>query len=241
MHYPGGKEHLVKDIEAQVLKYKKPQHTTYIEPFIGGGSVFCRIAPLFEKAIASDINEDLVMLWNQTLSGEFDPPETVPETLYRELRHATEHSALRAFAGIGSAFSGVWFGGYIAHGAAQSRRSLLKKIQSLSQAANVRIIHADYRNLRHVGPHVFIYADPPYAQAAFMYKRGARHFNSSEFWDFALNWADEGATVLVSEYQAPEHPMIKLVWQKEVKKTLAKHEAGEKRKKAAEILYLVQK
>jgi site-specific DNA-adenine methylase len=241
LHYPGGKEHLVKDIEAQVLKYKTPQHTTYIEPFIGGGSVFCRLAHHFDKAIASDINEDLVMLWNGVLDGSFDPPEEVPEALYRELRHSTEHSALRAFAGIGSAFSGVWFGGYIAHGAGQSRRSLLRKIEDLRQASSVRIIHADYRGLSKLGPHVFVYADPPYAQAAFMYKRGARHFNSSEFWEYALKWAADGATVLVSEYQAPEHPMIKLIWQKEVKKTLAKHEEGAKRKKAAEILYLVRK
>lgn len=241
MHYPGGKEHLVKEIEGQVLKYRKPEHTTYIEPFIGGGSVFCRMARHFDKAIASDINEDLVMLYNDCLNG-WDPPSEIPESLYRELRHSTEHSGLRAFAGIGSAFSGVWFGGYIAHGAAQSRRSLLRKIADLKEArGEVRIIHADYRGLTKVGPHVFIYADPPYAQAAFMYKRGARHFNSSEFWDLALSWADNGATVLVSEYQAPEHPMIKQVWQKEVKKTLAKHETGEKRKKAAEILYLVQK
>jgi site-specific DNA-adenine methylase len=239
MHYPGGKEHLVKDIEAQVLKYKQPQHTTYIEPFIGGGSVFCRLAKHFDKAIASDINEDLVMLWNDALNG-WDPPETIPEELYRSLRHATEHSALRAFAGIGSAFSGVWFGGYIAHGAKQSRSSLLRKIGDLRQATSARIIHADYRTLPKLGPHIFVYADPPYAQAAFMYKRGARHFNSGEFWTHAIRWANDGATVLVSEYQAPEHPMIREVWRKEVKKTLAKHEEGEKRKKAAEILYLVQ-
>ena len=243
MHYPGGKEKLWKEIQKVVLEYKQPQHTTYIEPFIGGGSTFCRNAPLFEKAIASDINEDLVLLWNALLTG-WDPPENVTEEEYRKLRHAKESSALRAYAGIGFAFSGVWFGGYIPHAKGVARRGLLEKIEPLRAAStSVKIINADYRTLTKVGPHVLMYTDPPYAQAAFMYKKGARHFNSSEYWRYCFQWADQGAIVLVSEYVAPESDRIEVVWEKEVKKTLNQYQLTEEsthRKKAIEKIYLVK-
>jgi DNA adenine methylase len=245
MHYPGGKTKLSKEIEAVVLKYKTPKHTTYIEPFMGGGGSFCPIVHNFAKARSCDVNEDLVMMWNALMEG-WDPPEVVPEKLYRELRHAKESSALRAFAGIGSAFSGVWFGGYREGKAAQARRALLVDRENLAKCPDVKVLKADYRTLNKVGPHVLIYADPPYAQAAFMYKRGARHFNSSEFWAQAFMWRDQGAEVLVSEYVAPESDRIEVVWERTVRKTLNLYQVQDKdgaasghRKEAKELIYRV--
>lgn len=45
-----------------------PEYETYLEPFIGGGALFFRIAP--EKAVISDVHEELIDFYKSIQNGE---------------------------------------------------------------------------------------------------------------------------------------------------------------------------
>lgn len=64
MRYMGGKSRIAKRIAPFLIADGARCHT-YLEPFIGGGSVFAEVAPHFEKAIGADVVPDLVMLWSK--------------------------------------------------------------------------------------------------------------------------------------------------------------------------------
>ena len=58
VRWPGNKtKHLKK-----ILKYIPDDYNTYIEPFIGSGSLFLYLEP--EKWIINDLNTDLINIWN---------------------------------------------------------------------------------------------------------------------------------------------------------------------------------
>ncbi|MHA1309025.1 MAG: DNA adenine methylase, partial [Candidatus Heimdallarchaeota archaeon] len=60
IRYPGGKQRLLTHLDYYLPNSAEIQGT-YIEPFVGGGSVFFSINP--KKAILSDINEELIDLF----------------------------------------------------------------------------------------------------------------------------------------------------------------------------------
>ena len=91
--YLGGKSRLAKRIGAAILENTN-QRCQYIEPMIGGGSVFFELAPHFQKSFGGDIQEDLILMY-QALADGWVPPDTVTEDEWRELRDS-EPSALRA-------------------------------------------------------------------------------------------------------------------------------------------------
>lgn len=220
MRYLGGKTRLSKRLSEVMLAARDPeQYTTYLEPFVGAGSVFTRMAPHFDRAIAADTHEDLILMWQAVKEGRV-PPHELSEAEYQELRNA-EPSARRAFAGFGCSFGGKWFGGY-ARGKGRSfpdecARGLLKSAPSFRDA---EILRADYREFS-PGSDTLVYCDPPYANTT-GYSTG--DFDSDEFWRTMQEWNNNGALVFVSEYQAPDHWTH--VWEKEVKITLALSDLG---------------
>lgn len=54
MRWAGGKTWLIKDLD----KYLPQQFNRYIEPFLGGGSIYFHLNP--DKAILSDLNNELI-------------------------------------------------------------------------------------------------------------------------------------------------------------------------------------
>lgn len=201
MRYQGGKERIAKHI-AEILIGAGDGRSTYIEPFLGGASVFARVAPRFERAIGADVVPDVALLWDAAARG-WRPPTELSREEYATLRHA-EPSALRAFAGFGCSFGGKWFGGYAKHSpghftVAGQSAVVIRKAAGLAHA---EIRHADYRELSDViGPDSVVYCDPPYADT--LAYTGAGAFDSAAFWDTASAWARAGAAVFVSEYAAP--------------------------------------
>ena len=59
--WPGGKKSLTK----QLTLFFPKDYTTYYEPFVGGGAVFFEIVDNIHSATLTDINEDLVVAYNQ--------------------------------------------------------------------------------------------------------------------------------------------------------------------------------
>lgn len=226
MQYLGGKSRIAKSIAEVMLAKRDPeQHMTYLEPFVGGGAVFTRMAPHFDRSIAADTHEDLILMWQAVKEGRV-PPDTLTEVEYQELRHA-EPSARRAFAGFGCSFSGKWFGGYArpsSYGQDYIGGSSRVVRRQAPPFRDAEILRADYREFS-PGSDTLVYCDPPYANTT-GYSTG--DFDSAEFWQTMQEWHNNGALVFVSEYQAP--PPWSPIWEKEVKVMIAIAGAGSARK-----------
>lgn len=61
MRYLGGKSRLAKDISTVLNQYRK-DNQTYIEPFVGGGSILCKMTG---DRYAYDIHYELIELYKQ--------------------------------------------------------------------------------------------------------------------------------------------------------------------------------
>lgn len=197
MQYLGGKTRIAKDIRVLVERLKGDR-TTYIEPFVGGASVFEAVSPLFPFTYAGDACEDLIMMWKEAASG-WTPPDVVSEELYHSLKRSPP-SALRSFVGFGCTFGAKWFGGYARNRkgtnyAAQAARAVMRKATRMSLATS--ILCQDYAAWE-VGSDCVVYADPPYAGTQGYGAIGG--FDHSRFWETMNRWSGTGALVLVSEY-----------------------------------------
>lgn len=216
MRYMGGKSRISKALSEVILAHTD-KRKVYVEPFVGGGAMAEKMAPHFETVILNDLHEDLMLMWDAVLNKGWIPPTEVSYEQYQELRNA-EPSALRGFAGFGGSFGGKWFGGYARGGnnsdgtprnyQAESKRNLLKQATKIGKAICVQ---GSYTSLPPVNTAPVIYCDPPYADTTGYSLDGFPH---KEFWVKAQQWAEAGADVFVSEYQAPEG--WEAIWEKEV-------------------------
>lgn len=209
MRYMGGKERQAKYLVPEILKHGAGC-TSYLEPFLGGASIFSRMAPHFPgEATGADIQPDLILMWNAVLGG-WDPPTSLTREEWYVLK-ASEPSALRGFAGFGCSFGGMFFQGYAKESPGHfrvrdSHNSVLRKAARMTGA---KILLADYREFD-PGPGTLVYCDPPYAGTTGYV--GVGQFDHAEFWTVARAWATDGATVLVSEYAGPD--FTELVWER---------------------------
>lgn len=220
MRYLGGKSRIAGKIAPYLLRH---DHHTYVEPFVGGIAMSERVVSHFDKAYLSDIQPDVIMLYKGLQDGTFTPPAEVTREQWNELRHA-EPSALRALAGYGTSFGGMWFSGYAtdkdntnyARQAANSlaraqARGVFDDHVSFSCRSFFDIDPADY------APGAVAYCDPPYAgRTAY---NAVDAFDSSAAWERYAAWADSGLHVYVSEYDGPSelhidtfYPTASLAW-----------------------------
>lgn len=202
MQYMGGKQQIARKLSDVLLSYKGDCHT-YIEPFLGGGSIAQYMVPHFQHAYLGDSHLDLILLWQSLIEGSFTPPAHVSEEEYRILKRSPP-SPLRGFVGFGCSYGGRWFEGYARsktrdNFALSAIRSLNKKLPPLLRAT---VLHMDYRRWKPY-PKCFIYCDPPYAGTK-TYST-LEKFSSDFFWSVAQNWCEIGATVFISEYNMPSN------------------------------------
>ena len=202
MQYVGGKYRIRKQVAKTILA-NSSMRSCYIEPFVGSASVFQEVAACFNTAMAGDLHADLVAMWNGLLFDGWEPPGSVTEERYAELRKESP-SADRAFAGFGCSFGGKWFGGYARSGdrnyAMNMRRGLLKTKDMLRLASVSRFENKRYDEWK-IDPGSCVYLDPPYKQSQ-GYTTGA--FDHDAFWSWSETIAKSGCDVFVSEYAAPE-------------------------------------
>jgi DNA adenine methylase len=201
MQYMGGKSRQAKHI-AGVLSAYAGTCRYYVEPFLGGASVFERAAGIFLHPVGSDVHPDLILMWQALLDGWL-PPDAVTREEYNELRTA-EPSPLRGFVGFGCSYGGKWFGGYAYSAGGRdycggSKRVALRKARAMS-AVGATVHRSSYLDLDPL-PGTLVYCDPPYAGTTKY--NGTNAFDHGDFWARARGWADAGAVVVVSEYSAP--------------------------------------
>lgn len=207
MRYVGGKSKLAGKI-ADVILSTVTEREVYIEPFIGGASVFAKVAPAFDVALASDLQPDVAALWRGVFEEGFVPPEIVTEAEYAALRD-TAPSALRGYVGFGGSFGGKFFGGYARGGFTSTgsprnhQGESARAIMRIGAVIDGRRVSVDCRSFEAWAPVAgdVVYCDPPYASTQ-GYATGA--FDSKRFWRVLDGWRDRGSHVFVSEYRAPK-------------------------------------
>lgn len=197
MRYLGGKVRICKQI-AKFLESKRKPNQEYLEPFLGGASVFCEMS---NPRFGSDINTPLITMWKALMAG-WVPPDTVSEELYKEYKNSKPMGdPLTAFIGIGCSYSGKWFGGFARDGTGRNycknaKNQLLKKKGKLLHSV---IRFGCYWEWCPVG--MLIYCDPPYEDTTqYDYCKG---FDHGKFWDTMRDWSKNN-DVYISEYKAPD-------------------------------------
>jgi len=204
--YLGGKYKIAGWIHETLLPYTR-DNTTYLEPFLGGGSVAARLAPHFLDVHLGDIHEDLILMWHAAQQG-WIPPHAISRADY-DIQRVAQPSPLRGFVGFAGSYRGKWFGSY---GAQHFDRHWGK--WSYEIPGQSKIVAHDAAAFRHA--HIeccsydqwtpsqgwLVYCDPPY-QDTTVY-RGHEHFDHHKFWRVAATWVENGADVIVSESVAPD-------------------------------------
>lgn len=230
MHYRGGKSRLCGKIAAVIESYREPGQL-YVEPFVGGGSVFAEVA---NPRRGGELNTYVAATWNAALAG-WQPPEEISEALYYEIRGNKEAypPELVGFAMVACSFGGNFADSYARDSQGdrshclEGKRSLLCKIKKMEGAI---ITAGDYRQFSDVRGAV-VYCDPPYGGTGQKYQ--SRKFDSPAFWDWCRMMSAENV-VLVSEYSAPGDIEEVAAW------TITKNiKAGSTEHTATERLYLV--
>lgn len=195
MRYFGGKSRLAKYI-SPVLQRLMSNETTFIEPFVGGGSITCKIKG---ERYCYDIHKGLINLYNALQNG-WIPPSSVSEQEYKTAKRNGHSDALTSFIGFGCSYSGKYFGGYARGGsgrnyALNAKNSILKKMEGLH---GVVFKHANYIDLTPIDS--VVYCDPPY-KGTTQYSNGK--FDTEQFWETMRIWSKNNI-VVVSEYNAPD-------------------------------------
>lgn len=207
------------------------QRERYLEPFIGGAAVSEKMGRHFKEAHYSDLHAGLIEMWDAVVNDDWEPPSDLTEEDYYRLKESGL-SPLRTFASFACSFGGKEWGGYARSKktdyAATGRRSVLRGRAMAGQELTT-YTHMSYAGLK-VRPGDVVYSDPPYADTT-GYRVGS--FDSADFWAVAQSWAEAGAFVFVSEYNAPEG--WEAVWEKQ--QTISLNGGTERGKKSVEKLF----
>jgi DNA adenine methylase len=214
-YYLGSKAEHADELLKIMLPYRKSR-MAWVEPFVGGANVICRVPDGNGPRIGADINPYMVAL-HTALGNGWNPPENVDEALYNKIKkNPTKYPPeLVGFVGTGCAFGAMWFSTYARNEkgtnyAAQSRRVALRDAVGMKGAT---FIHSSYDQLE-IPPNSLLYLDPPYSNTTGYLGANQKivigeslnknDWNAKKFWQWADRMVDQGHTVFVSEYKGPQ-------------------------------------
>lgn len=230
MKYMGSKNRHAKHLLPIILKDREDGQW-YVEPFVGGANMIDKVNG---NRIGNDYNHYLISLL-QALQSGWLPPKSLTESEYNHIKN-NSHLYLPevvGYAGFPCSYGAKWFGGYCRgftdNGTtrdyiAEAYRNCTKQSEALR---GITFMSKDYLSLD-IPPSSIVYCDPPYMNTT-DYKDSINH---DEFWVWCESLIDQGHTVFVSEYNAPDG--WECVWKKEVNSSLTKNTGG---KKAIEKLF----
>lgn len=234
MKYMGSKNRIAKHILPIMLKDRKDGQVWY-EPFVGGANMIDKVDG---ERSGADFNKSVINAL--TFIRDCSTPKTNNEYTSDDYKSAANMARcgyqvglLDSYALIAFSFGAKWLGGWSRgknskgeprdyvheqHKASEKQKPLLQ---------GVELIHSSYKDLE-FKPNSIIYCDPPY-EGTTGYKD---KFNHTEFWQWCREKSNEGHTVFISEYNAPDD--FECIWQQELNVSVAK---SGKQKKAVEKLF----
>ncbi len=222
MKYMGSKNRIAKDILPIMLKCRSPE-MAWVEPFVGGANIIDKVEG---TRIGSDINPYLIQALISIRDYVDDLPKNSKEFTENDYRNLKLDDSYKhkGYAGFAFSYGGKWLGGWSRNSSgkrdyvAESYRNAMKQSPNL-QGINFRV--CSYLELE-VPANSLIYCDPPYFGTT-SYKN---KFDSAKFWDWCRAKKQEGHTVFVSEYTAPDD--FQCVWEKEIVSSLTKNTGAKK-------------
>jgi DNA adenine methylase len=244
MNYAGGKIVVAKQIADEMLKHidkNNIQFDSYIEPFLGAGSVFAEMSKSLGDGVkyyGSDMSNDIMLMWYHILkiySGEEEMLTGLDMGKNEYLKEINKKpSARRTVLGMAYGYRGKIFGSYNENekGRKKNRSAQAqyeRQIEKSKYMKDAVLSEGDYKQYTHVRNAV-IYLDPPYRNTSCSFyksfdnqvrgKGKLSKFDSDAFWDW-IRFMSERNTVFVSERTAPEDFEELGVWRKGKEKLFA--------------------
>lgn len=228
MKYLGSKRRIAKEI-LSIMNPCRGKSQTWVEPFAGGCNLIDKVS---NPRMANDINK-YVMAYLKRISEGWLPAERISEDEYKFMRHNLDcfPPEIVGFSGVCLSFGGAWFVGY-ARNDSKNDYFISGINNAKKQAQNLKGVEfniGSYDDLR-IPNNSFIYCDPPY-RGVTGYKV---KFDSDKFFDWACRKNDEGHTVFISEYSAPDYMVC--VWEKSINMNI-NNKNGHKEGKRTEKLF----
>jgi DNA adenine methylase len=232
MKYMGSKRRIAKYILPIMLEGRKDGQW-WVEPFVGGANMIDKVDG---NRLGADSNEYLIALLKKMQGEQFSAPEVTKELFcqIKENKHRY-HDWLVGYAGTQLSFGSMWFGSYrqdnkgVRNYSSEAASNVDKQSKKIK---GIEFTSSKYQRLE-VPPESVIYCDPPYEGTA-SYK-AVDKFNHPDFWQWCREKSEEGHTVFISEYNAPDD--FECIWQQELNVTVAKNG---KNKKAVEKLFRIK-
>ncbi len=231
MKYMGSKARFAKDLLPIILKDRK-DNQTYLEPFAGGMNMIDKVEGI---RIANDQHQELMAMWQALIYDNWDPPKSVSEIEYREIRNNQDAHPkyLLGYVGFNS-FGGKWFSGYRRDKEGkrdywgEHYRNITKQVPLLK---GVILSCKSYLELE-IPKQSIIYCDPPYASTT----KYRDTFNHDQFWEWCRQQSKADHQVFISEYNAPED--FECIWEKPAKTSFSWHAENKPAKKSLERLFI---
>ena len=209
--YQGGKKRIGKRIYTVINIIDKElnpnSHLPYFEPFVGMGSIIRHFHKQPERKLyASDINEDLIAMWEAVQEG-WIPPVSVTRERFNELKEQKTVSAERCFVGCVASFGGNYFHSYRLHLAKNGIDYMkmggrcIEKIRPEINKVNFMKSESYDKSYEKIKGKKIIYCDPPYAGNDLSNKLFSE-FDYDKFWDTMRRWSKHNL-VIISESTAP--------------------------------------
>lgn len=227
MHYMGSKARHAKEIIAITCKDRKPGQY-YVEPFVGGGNVICKVDPTAGPRIANDKNRFMIALLDSMGNHNWEPPETMTKEQWWVIKRLKpdkitdrEQAALYAFAATGPCFGSKWFDqwakDYPGHEGERYRQAREAAQRDAPGLKGIRFYAGSYEDLEIPAEPSIVYCDPPYKGTADYagskttikvdQALSQNNWNAIKFWRWADRLVSLGHSVFVSEYHGPEPSM----------------------------------
>ncbi len=205
-YYLGSKANYAEELLAIMLSKRKPG-AAWVEPFVGGANVICRVPDVDGPRIGADINPYMIALHTALRDG-WDPPHSMDEKTYTAIRKNPKKYPMElvGFAGTGCTFGSLWLDVYARNDkghpdrCSSARAYALKDVPGLKGA---KFVCSSYDQLE-IPPDSLIYCDVPYVGTAGYMDEHQTSWRAYKFWQWADRMVDNGHTVFVSEYKGPQ-------------------------------------
>lgn len=188
---------------------KRASPTYYHEPFVGGGGMIKETERFKTLRFCSDINPDLIELFNAAQNG-WSPPRFIDLETYQNLKHQLP-SLVRTYAQYALSFAGKDFGGLVrTTGRDMQHESFLRFMESVPFIQRCRFQCCSYEEISARAGSI-VYCDPPYA-GTLSY---GQEFDHAKFWEWCRIKKREGVHIFISEFSAP--PDFVSIWEQDRK------------------------
>jgi len=213
LKWAGGKRQMIPEIS----KYMPSKIDTYWEPFIGGGAVFFTFADRINRAILSDINEELVLAYhvvktnpNELIDLLKKHQDNHSKEYYYKIRREEPDTAVKITARLiylnKTCFNGLYRvnksgkfnvpAGRYKNPTICNSEVILSASRALEKAT---IMVGSFEKIVKPKSSDFIYCDPPYDGCFTDYQAGGFGDEEQKMLQItAGKWADRGANIMIS-------------------------------------------